>query len=121
MPDFENPAAVVYLEPGTVRYPLRLSFAAASAAGANDGSLPYGTTLSSATVTARDALGTDQSTYLVEPGSVVVGADYVDVELNYSSTPAVGTYALDVDLTLSSGSVLSFEARRIKLGPRSYR
>ena len=93
------------LLPGTVDYPMRFSFAACTSATANDGSLPYGATISSAALLALDKGGTDITPALTD-AATVSGGLYVDVPLSYPADAALGSCKVYVILTLSSGAVI---------------
>lgn len=116
MPSFSG-GSIVWVQPSTSEYPLRVTFSAEYAAGANDGSLPYGTTITSATIVASDADGTT-SDDLVDDGSIVTGDTYVDCTLSYP-TLGDGLYTLEYRLTLSSGAVIPYDAKRVYCGDRA--
>ncbi|WP_025322248.1 hypothetical protein [Deferrisoma camini] len=117
MPDFKG-SAKIYIQPGTSAYPVRAAFPAASAPDANDGARPYGTTISSATVKAYDSSGT-KADDLVDSGSVSVDGDDVLCTLSYPATSGDGVYTLEYRLTLNTGAVLVYDARRVIAGDRS--
>ena len=93
------------LLPGTADYPMRFTFSACTTATANDGSLPYGTTIASATILALDKDGTDITTALTDAVSVSGGLS-VNVALSYPADAALGSCKVYVILTLSSGAVI---------------
>ena len=102
----------ILLQPFSNDVPYSFAFAACSSAIANDGSLPYGTTISSHAVVAKDAAGTVCTDELIE--STSESDDTVTVNLDYPSDTGAGRYSLVFQLTLSSGVKLEFEFTRIK-------
>lgn len=107
----------VWLQPGAEEYPLSFGFSACSSATANDGSIPYGTTISSATVVITDPTGTDKTSE-VQNGSVSVsGGLTVQFLVDYSAPN--GRYAIDIKVTLSSGAKIPFDWNGLCMGDRS--
>ena len=104
MPDFQGHETIT-LRPGDLDVPVRWAFAAASTVTANDGSIPYGTTIDAATVDIYTDLGATTSSVL-DAGSVdVEGGLIVAARLNHPDATAfsgVKTYTANVKLTLSS-------------------
>lgn len=103
--DFAGNTKIV-LRAGTGKYPLALQFAAASAPTANDGSLPYGTTIAAVTVIVTDPAGTNITTAAVESAVVAAGGLQVDLQLNYPAAAAKGQCVTMLLLTLSSTATL---------------
>jgi len=62
--NFQGVADIV-LQPGSATVPYTFTFAAASSATANDGSIPYDTTISGADVKAFDEAGVDKTTSMI--------------------------------------------------------
>ena len=91
--------------------PYTFTFAAASSATANDGSIPYGTTISGADVKAFDEAEADVTSDLIasESNTTLV----VTINLKYPATPGAGRYSLEIVLTLSSGAVMEFDFTRV--------
>ena len=118
MPDFNDPEKIIYLQPTTEDYPLDIEFEASSSVSADDGSIPYGTTVSSAAVYAKDTDGTDKTSEIVTTAASVAD-NVVSCGLTYPATTGAGTYILEVKLTLSTGAVLPYDARRIVAGTRA--
>lgn len=118
MPDF-TASARVYLEPGAEKVPVSCAFVACTTAAANDGSLPYGTTIASATVEVLDTTG-DAVADILDAGSVAVsgGGLLVSFTLSYPTTSPAGLYAWRVLATLSTGAKVAFEGQRIVVGKR---
>lgn len=116
MPDFQG-HLTVYIQPGTSAYPLAASFPAASSTTANDGARPYGTTISSATVKAYKPDGTEAASgVLVDSGSVTVNGDEVRCTLSYPAGGPDGLWTLEYHLTLDTGAVIVYDARRVWVG-----
>jgi len=74
MPDFltgrlsTGEPARVYLQPGAAAYPLNATFPVASAAHANDGAIPYGKTITTATAVITDEAGTEVTDQILVDG-----------------------------------------------------
>lgn len=80
------------IEPGDVNVPIRFKFNAASASTANDGSIPYGSTLAASTIHAHrhDDTSFDASTMLI--GSRALSANTVTAYLQHSTKMPDGLY-----------------------------
>jgi len=105
----------VELQPGDVNIPVFLKLNACSASTANDGSIPYGSTVVSATVTCFHRNGTS-STALIS-GSTESGNTVV-VYLSYSTAVPTGRHDLTAKVTLSlsgwsANMVREFDLNRI--------
>ena len=111
MPDSFQGVADIILQPGSATVPYTFTFAAASSATANDGSIPYGTTISGADVKAFDEGGTDITTQMV--ASETNTTTVVTINLKYPATAGAGHYSLEILLTLSSGAVMEFDFTRV--------
>ena len=109
MSDSFQKSETITLQPGSATVPYTFTFAAASSATANDGSIPYGNTISGADVKAFDEAGTDVTSDMIasETNTTLV----VTVNLKYPGTE--GRYSLEFVLTLSSGAVMEFDFTRI--------
>ena len=99
----------IIIQPGSATVPYTFTFAACSSATANDGSIPFGTTISSAVVKAFNEAGTDSTTSLISSQSLVTPV--VTVNLKWPTTD--GRYSLEFVLTLSSGAVMEFDFTRV--------
>ena len=96
----------IVLRSGTGKYPLRFFFSAASSPSLNDGSLPYGTTISSVQALITDAAGDDITTQAVEAVDVDDSGLWVDLSLNFPATAAKKKAVTMLLLTLSTGTVI---------------
>ena len=103
--------ANILLQPGSATVPYTFTFAACSSATANDGSIPYGTTISGADVKAFDEGGTDRTAEMVDSESNTTTV--VTINLKYPATTGEGRYSLEIVLTLSSGAVMEFDFTRV--------
>lgn len=99
----------IIVQPGSATVPYTFTFAAASSATANDGSLPFGTTISSAVVKAFDEAGTDSTALLIASQSL--SSPVVTVNLKWPTT--AGRYSLEFVLTLSTSAVMEFDFTRV--------
>jgi hypothetical protein len=103
--------ADIILQPGTSAAPYTFTFEACSSITANDGSIPFGTTMSGADVKSFDEGGTDRTSEIINSESNTTTV--VTVNLDYPSTTGPGRYSLEFVITLSSGAVLEFDFTRI--------
>ena len=103
MPDIQG-NSIIRLRPGDE---LTYEFAASpcSSRTANDGSIPYGTTVSSVLVKAYDKTGADKTSEIVSQSSV--GSNIVGVVLTYPATNGPGKYQLRFALTLDNSEVVN--------------
>lgn len=126
MPDFEGVEKVV-LRPGANAVPITFAFVAASNNVANDGSVPFGATISNATVAVYDQDGTDRTGNCVNANSTQVVGLTVSATLKHPNTGANNTTAITivgrkvytalVTLTLSTGAVVPYKGQRILVDP----
>lgn len=105
---------IVLLKSGAVAYPITFVFAPCSNDTTNDGSIPYGTTIASATVTVLDSAGTDISSSVVNNSGVVDGLKYT-ILFDYPALAAKGMCIVNMYLTLSSGAVLPKRWNELKI------
>jgi len=101
----------IILQPGSATVPYTFTFAACSSATANDGSIPYGTTIFGADVKAFDESRTDRTSEMVTSESNATTV--VTINLKYPATTGVGHYSLEILLTLNSGAVIEFDFTRV--------
>lgn len=97
---------LVILKEGTVGEPMAFAFAACSTALANDGSLPFGTTITSAEIIVKDSAGAD-ITNNVASDTAVSGGLTVTTRLTCPDEAVKGRCKVYVLLTLSDGAVLT--------------
>ena len=109
MGDSFHGVKTITVQPGSATVPYTFTFAACSSATANDGSIPFGTTISSAVVKAFNEAGTDSTAVLISAQSVA--SPVVTVSLKYPTT--AGRYSLEFVLTLSSAAVMEFDFTRV--------
>lgn len=88
----------IELYPGDANVPVWFKIPVASASTANDGAIPYGSTLASATVTMEAARGWTSSGLIT---SVTVSSQIVFVTLSHSSTFKTGIYTLKATISFS--------------------
>ena len=101
----------IILQPGSATVPYTFTFAACSSATANDGSIPFGTTISSAVITVFDETGTDKTTEMI--ASETNTATVLTINLKYPATAGVGRYSIEMLVTLDSGAVMEFDFTRV--------
>ncbi|HUV26073.1 MAG TPA: hypothetical protein VMW34_01790 [Anaerolineales bacterium] len=101
----------IILQPGSSTVPYTFTFAACSSATANDGSIPYGTTISSAVITVFDETGADKTTEII--ASETNTATVLTISLKYPATAGVGRYSIEMSVTLDSGAVMEFDFTRV--------
>lgn len=113
MPDFQGNDEVV-IKTNDTNIPIRFQFTNATVAG-NDGALPYGSTISSYTLTAYklDTTDTDATSELVSSHSR--DELYITVNLKYPSGAGFGDgrYSLQFILTLDTGAEMQFDFDRV--------
>ena len=108
--NFDGDVAIT-LQPNDSGVPFQFEFKACSSPTANDGSIPFGTTISGVSVTGHTGAGTDVTSQLI--ANYTLDANLVTVFLNYPSGRGVGTYHLTFVLTLDSGTVMEFDFNEI--------
>lgn len=111
MPDLFSTKGNVLLQPGSATVPYTFTFAPASSETANDGSIPYGTTIDGAEVTAADKNGDDVTSEIITSSSL--STPVVTVIFKYPAISGDGKYSIKILLTLSSGAVMEFDFTRI--------
>ena len=111
MPDLFLTKGKILLQPGSDAVPYFFTFPAATSQEANDGSIPYGTTISSKAITAFDADGNDVTSEIIV--STSLSTPVVTVRFKYPATTGDGRYSIEFLLTLSTGAVMEFDFTRI--------
>lgn len=111
MPDFQGTDQIT-VQPGDEQVPYTFTFTVCSSATANDGAIPFGTTVDSVVVSATMADGTADAE-LVDSSSE--SANVVTVKLTYPSTNGNGRYHLKFLITLDNvdASVIEFDFNRV--------
>ena len=113
MSDFST-NGIIKLQPGSATVPYTFTFATCSSATANDGSLPYGTTIASSVSKVFDKDGADKTSEIIVNESNTDTA--LSLTMKYPVTAGDGRYSLEILLTLSSSAVLEFNFTRIYAG-----
>ena len=111
MSDSFKDSEPIILQPGSATVPYTFTFAACTSTTANDGSLPFGTTIASAVVKALDEDGTDRTAEIVASDSSA--SLVLTIALKYPATTGIGRYSLEMVLTLDSGAVMEFDFTRL--------
>ena len=105
MTDSFKGSEYVNIQPGDANVPVSLRLVAATNSTSNDGSMPFGSTVVSAVVTAKTAAGiatTDLVSSSTESGNTIIAY------LSYSTDLTKGLYNLTAKVTMSiSGSILN--------------
>lgn len=110
-PDFWGDDIVI-LQPLDRAVPYNFEFTVNSSAIANDGALPYQTTITDYAVTAHKATsGVDVSAELI--ASLGRSDFIITVKLSYPPTHGNGKYHLTFTITLSNAAVMEFDFNRI--------
>jgi len=95
----------INIQPGDSNVPVSLRLVAATNSTSNDGSMPYGSTVVSSSMSAKTAAGvatTDLITSSTESGNTVIAY------LSYSSDLVKGLHNITAKVTMSiSGSILN--------------
>ena len=110
MSDSFQDADPIILQPGS-SLTRTFTFAACTSATANDGSIPYGTTVSTVDITAFDESGTDVTVQIVvsESNTSLVET----IKLKYPATSGTGRYSIEMIVTLDSGDVMEFDFTKL--------
>jgi len=111
MGDSFSTNGIIILQPGSATVPYAFTFAAATSATANDGSIPNGTTIASSVSKAYDAAGNDVTAEIIvsESNTTLV----VSLTLKYPATSGAGNYSLEILLSLSTGAVIEVDFTRV--------
>ena len=104
----------IVIQPGSATVPYMFTFAACSSATANDGSIPFGTTISSAVIKVFDEAGVDKTTEIIasETNTTLV----LTISLKYPATAGAGRYSIEMLVTLDSGAIMEFDFTRLYAG-----
>ena len=116
MPDFQGNDDIV-VQPGTYNYPYEFEVTVCTAAGANDGFLPYGRSIASVEVKAfKHGRTLLEDTELIESDSEA--DQIITVHLTYPSTNGSGRYKLEFVMTLDDGSKEEADFGRVRVKDR---
>ena len=116
MADHFQGSESIELQPGDVNVPVRMKFNAATASTANDGSMPYGSTVKTVVFSIKNERGINATSFL--RASSALSGNTVIAYLKYSTGVADGRYFLTGKVSFSlAGSTLvltkEFDLRRI--------
>src|SRR5512135_750233 len=117
MADFEGTLTRT-LRPGDASVPIRFDFSQASTSTANDGSIPYGTTIATAAIKIYTDAGSTSASVLDAGSLSLVGGSAVTARLSHPSGTVfegLRTYTAIVKLTLNSGAIINYECARIMI------
>lgn len=108
----------VELQPQDNNVPLKFIFVAASASTANDGSMPYGSTVRSVVSTIKDSYGTNATSSLISTSAL--NGNNVIVFLKHSTAVHDGLYTLTLKMSFALQGTTTiftreFDFRRIIL------
>jgi len=103
MPSMRRDTSSIILQPNDYYVAYKFVSAACSSDAANDGNIPYGTNVSSAAVTAKDADGNTVTDLVAE---YATADNVVTVKLSYPSISGDGKYSLTFALTLDNGETV---------------
>ncbi|MCE5335475.1 MAG: hypothetical protein LLG06_12905 [Desulfobacteraceae bacterium] len=109
--DFEG-REIVKVRPNTKDYPVGMSFSICSSETANDGAIPFGTTMSSAVVKAYGPTGADVTAILVTIPATVQG-NTVKCGVSWHEKIVPGLHTLTAVLTFASGHIYEFDLKRV--------
>ena len=91
--------------------PYKFCFYPCSAPTANDGSIPFATTVASHTVTAHMGTGGDDAPDLIS--NSLLDDNSITVYLKYPVDSGVGTYHLTFVITLDSAAIMEFDYNHV--------
>jgi len=109
MSDFEG-TDIIQLQPSDKDIDFLFELPKCTGVTANDGALPYGSTITDATVKAYDESGTEKTAELVV--STGIDGQYINVRLQYP-TSGNGRYTLTFIITINTGGIFEFVFTRV--------
>jgi len=113
MPNVKTTKKVI-LQPADTKIGLTIRVTICSTATANDGYIPWGTTVSGVSTRAfKDGGTTNVASDLLYSAATVSGGQDIKVEFKYPATNGEGLYKLSYTLTLSDGSTKELDFNRI--------
>ena len=111
MGDSFSTNGIIIIQPESEAVPYSFLFEAATTATSNDGSIPFGSIISSAVVKSFNAQGEDKTSEMID-GTPGVIDNSVNVSLKYPSS-GDGNYSLEFVLTLAPTAKLEYDFTRI--------
>lgn len=112
MTDSFKGSDLITLQPNDVNVPYAFVFTVCSATTANDGAIPYGQTVSSATVTAHTEAGVTATSDIILASSHT--SYTTTVWLTYPTTLGAGRYHLQIVLYMTATSdSMEFDFKRV--------
>jgi hypothetical protein len=112
VPDFKGTKSIA-LQPNDADVPYSFSFDVCSAEDANDGALPYGSTISDCEVKAFNRETAAEVTSEMV-GTTGILANVVSVPLTWPATAGAGKYKLRFVVTLNTGATKEFDFNRVE-------
>ena len=109
MPSFKGQKKIT-IQPNTTDVGYRFHCTTCTSTTANDGAIPFGTTISSVIASAKTAAGTTDTELIT---STSLTTPDIDLTMSYPETNAAGRYKLTFVLTLSNGSKLELDFHRV--------
>jgi hypothetical protein len=103
----------ILLQPGDTKIGITIRVKICSTATANDGYIPFGTTVESAAATVYFEDGTVVTSGIVYSNPTVSGGQDVRIELKYPTETGEGRYKLSYLLQLSDGATKELDFNRI--------
>lgn len=111
MPSFKGNKKII-IQPNTKDVSYRFHVTTCSSATANDGMLPFSTTISSVVTSAKTADGTTD-TELIE--STLLSSPDIDLTLSYPVTNGAGRYKITFVLMMSNASEIEIDFHRVEV------
>ena len=103
----------IIIQPQDTKIGLTIRVTICSTATANDGYIPFSTTVSGVATTIYNEAGVDVTSDLLYAGATISGGQDIKVELKYPLTNGDGRYKLSYLLTLSDASTKELDFNRI--------
>ena len=102
----------ILLQPGDTDLTWKFNAPPASTESANDGAIPYNTSVVSVSVKSYDEDGTEV-TDLIQ-GNPSVSNNVVSITMSYPSTSGAGKYKITCIMTLNTGGTVEWDYNRIE-------
>lgn len=103
----------IIIQPLDTKIGLTIRVTICSTATANDGYIPFGTTVSGVSSTVYSETGVDVTSDIVYAGATVSGGQDIKIELKYPTSNGDGRYKLSYLLTLDDTSTKELDFNRI--------